>query len=46
LSSWKLSPDLPDALFQLRPPPGAQRVEFDELLELLHGPLNRPEEES
>jgi len=46
LSSCKLSPDLPDALFQLRPPPGAQRVEFDELLELLHGPLNRPEEES
>ena len=41
LMNWELSPDLPDSTFRLRPPSGAQHVDFDELLELLDGPIEQ-----
>jgi hypothetical protein len=43
LGSWELQPELPDSLFRLRPPVGAQRVPFEELLDLLLGPLDGEE---
>ncbi len=42
LRGWDLRSDLPDSRFRLTPPPGAQRVSFPELLDLLLGP---PEDE-
>jgi hypothetical protein len=35
LEDWDLEPELPDAYFLVSPPIGAQRVSFDELLELM-----------
>jgi hypothetical protein len=35
LGDWDLAPTLPDAYFRVSPPIGAQRVSFDELLELM-----------
>lgn len=35
LGDWKLAPDLPDTHFHVSPPIGAQRLPFDELLELM-----------
>jgi hypothetical protein len=35
LTAWELAPELPDAYFRVTPPIGAQRVPFDELLELM-----------
>ena len=34
LHDWDVAPDLPDELFRFAPPIGAQRVPFDELLDL------------
>jgi hypothetical protein len=38
LVDWNLDPELPDAYFRVTPPIGAQRVPFDELLELILAP--------
>jgi hypothetical protein len=35
LGDWDLAPELPDTHFHVSPPIGAQRVPFDELLELM-----------
>jgi hypothetical protein len=35
LGDWDLDPELPDSYFRVSPPIGAQRVPFDELLELM-----------
>ncbi len=45
LHDWELGPELPDSLFQLRPPSGTQHVEFAELLDLLLGSLDTREDD-
>jgi hypothetical protein len=40
LRDWDLEPELPESLFQIVPPAGAQSVPFDELMDLLLGPLS------
>ena len=40
LRDWDLEPMLPDSLFRLVPPVGAQRVAFPELMDLLLGPAD------
>ena len=44
LSDWELEPDLPDSSFRILPPAGAQRVPFEELLDLVLGPLDSLED--
>lgn len=38
LRNWELEPELPTNTFRFVPPVGAQRVSFDELLDLILGP--------
>ena len=44
LSDWELDEQPADSVFRFRPPTGAQRVEFDELLDLLLGSTVESEE--
>ncbi len=43
LSDWELEPDLPNSLFRFVPPAGTQRVPFEELLDLVLGPVDAEE---
>jgi hypothetical protein len=45
LRDWELEPDLPDSSFRIVPPAGAQRVPFEELIDLVLGPLDRQEDD-
>jgi len=45
LRDWEFEPDLPDSSFRIVPPAGAQRVPFEELVDLVLGPLDSQEDD-